>query len=119
MDRKNIIEYVYACEENLNDEFKKYEHISFLNSMKVLNAFHKNKISESHLNGTTGYGYNDYGRDIRTNIIYQNKSIESISDIYKLLLKIYNNEIDINEIMIFPKEGDDLLQTEECFLNEL
>ena len=62
---------------------------------------------------------NDYGRDIRTNIIYQNKSIESISDIYKLLLKIYNNEIDINEIMIFPKEGDDLLQTEECSLNEL
>ena len=63
MDRKSIIEYVYACEDNLRDEFKKYEHISFLNSMKVLNAFHKNKVSESHLQGTTGYGYNDYGRD--------------------------------------------------------
>ena len=63
MDRKDIVEYVYNCEENLKDEFKKYEHISFLNSMKVLNAFHKNKVSESHLNGTTGYGYNDYGRD--------------------------------------------------------
>ena len=63
MDRKNIIEYVYTCEDNLKEEFKKYEHISFLNSMKVLNAFHKNRISESHLNGTTGYGYNDYGRD--------------------------------------------------------
>ena len=64
MDRKDIVEYVYNCEENLKDEFKKYEHISFLNSMKVLNAFHKNKVSESHLNGTTGYGYNDYGRDV-------------------------------------------------------
>ena len=64
MDRKSIVEYVYACEDNLRDEFKKYEHISFLNSMKVLNAFHDNKVSESHLNGTTGYGYNDYGRDV-------------------------------------------------------
>ena len=64
MDRKNIIEYVYTCEDNLKDEFRKYEHISFYNSMKVLNAFHDNKVSESHLQGTTGYGYNDYGRDV-------------------------------------------------------
>ena len=64
MGRKNIIEYVYHCEEKLQDEFKKYENIAFFNSMKVLNAFHKNKVSESHLNGTTGYGYNDYGRDV-------------------------------------------------------
>ena len=63
MDRKNIISYVYDVEDRLKDEFRRYEHISFFNSMKVLNAFHDNKISESHLNGTTGYGYNDYGRD--------------------------------------------------------
>lgn len=63
MDRKSIVEYVYTCEDNLKEEFKKYEHICFVNSMKVLNAFHNNRISESHLNGTTGYGYNDYGRD--------------------------------------------------------
>ena len=64
MDRKSIIEYIYNVEDKLSDEFKKYENISFFNSMKVLNAFHKNKVSETHLNGTNGYGYNDYGRDI-------------------------------------------------------
>ena len=64
MDNKSVIEYVYKCEDEVKEEFKKYEHISFLNSMKVLNAFHKNKVSESHLHGTTGYGYNDYGRDV-------------------------------------------------------
>jgi len=63
MDRKNILEFVYKCEDKLQDEFKELEKISFFNSMKVLNAFHDNKVSESHLNGTTGYGYNDYGRD--------------------------------------------------------
>ena len=64
MDRGNITKYIYECEDKLRDEFKKYENISFLNSMKVLNAFHENRVSESHLNGTTGYGYNDDGRDV-------------------------------------------------------
>ena len=64
MGRKNVIEYVYGCEDRVEDEFRKYENVAFFNSMKVLNAFHNNKVSESHLNGTTGYGYNDYGRDI-------------------------------------------------------
>ncbi len=63
MDNKSVIEYVYKCEEECKEEFKKYEHISFLNSIKVLNAFQKNKVSESDLHGTTGYGYNDCGRD--------------------------------------------------------
>ena len=64
MGRKHIIEYVYGCEEKVEDEFRKCENVAFFNSMKVLNAFHNNKVSESHLHGTTGYGYNDYGRDI-------------------------------------------------------
>ena len=68
MDRKNIISYIFNVEEKLKEEYKIYENISFYNSMKVLNAFHNNKISESHLNGTTGYGYNDYGRDAVENV---------------------------------------------------
>lgn len=63
MDRKDAIEYVYECENNLKEEFKKIENICFYNSMKVLKAFHDNNVSESDLKGTNGYGYNDYGRD--------------------------------------------------------
>ena len=36
---------------------------AYYNSKKVLDAFQKNKLSESDFNGTTGYGYNDIGRD--------------------------------------------------------
>ena len=63
MDRKDIIHYVYECENNLKEVYKKYENIAFYNSMKVLKAFQDNKVSESTFNGSTGYGYNDYGRD--------------------------------------------------------
>ncbi len=63
MDNKNVIEYVYECEEKIKDKLKEIDKISFYNSMKVLNAFRDNKISNSHFEGTTGYGYDDVGRD--------------------------------------------------------
>ena len=63
MDNKNVIEYVYECEEKIKDKLKEIDKISFYNSMKVINAFHDNKISNSHFEGTTGYGYDDVGRD--------------------------------------------------------
>lgn len=67
MDRK-VLEFVYKSEEKIQPELTEIDKISFFNSMKVLNAFHNNQVSESHLTGTTGYGYNDYGRDIVENI---------------------------------------------------
>ena len=50
-------------EEKLKDEFKKIEKQEEANSMKVLNAFREEKVSETDFNSTTGYGYNDEGRD--------------------------------------------------------
>ena len=59
----NIEELVNKCELECLDEFKKIDDICSYNSKKVLDAFQKNKVSESHFNSTTGYGYNDLGRD--------------------------------------------------------
>ena len=47
----------------LKNYFDDIDNLCMKNSLKVINAFKNNKISESHLNGTTGYGYNDMGRD--------------------------------------------------------
>ncbi len=47
----------------INNEFKKIEKIEEFNSNKILNAFINNNVSEVHFNMTTGYGYNDIGRD--------------------------------------------------------
>ena len=63
MGKKNVVEFVYNCEENVKEELNEIDKISFFNSMKVLNAFHDCKISSSHFEGTTGYGYDDVGRD--------------------------------------------------------
>lgn len=50
-------------EEKLKDEFKKIEKQEEANSFRILNAFRGEKVSETDFNSTTGYGYNDEGRD--------------------------------------------------------
>lgn len=50
-------------EENLKMQFKKVDDIAFLNQKKVMQAFIANRISTQHFAGTSGYGYDDTGRD--------------------------------------------------------
>lgn len=60
---KETVEFIQKCEQKLEKSFKKIDEQADLNSLKVLNAFHKYQISEVHFNMTTGYGYGDLGRD--------------------------------------------------------
>ena len=62
-----IDELEQACLE----QFKLVDDICFYNSEKVLKAFQENSVSETHFNSTTGYGYNDIGRDV-IEMIYAN-----------------------------------------------
>lgn len=57
------VDLVNSCEKELSDIFSDIDKNAFNNSKKVLDAFHEYNISESDLNGTTGYGYNDSGRE--------------------------------------------------------
>ena len=58
-----VVDLVKKCEQSLDKEFKKIDKLCEYNSLKVLNAFNKCKISETDFTGTTGYGYDDVGRD--------------------------------------------------------
>lgn len=60
---KEIYDLINTCEDELKDIFKSIDEQCFKNSVKVLNAFKNNNISEIHFNSTTGYGYGDIGRD--------------------------------------------------------
>ncbi len=61
---EEIIKLVNDSEKELDKEFKKIDEICEYNSLKVLNAFWNNKLSEAHFSQTTGYGYDDIGRDV-------------------------------------------------------
>lgn len=49
--------------ENLSQRFQEIDKIAEYNQLKVIKAFQKNKVAEAHFATTTGYGYNDLGRD--------------------------------------------------------
>ena len=60
MNNKKFIE---NCEKMLEERFKLAEEISYFNQSKVLEAFKEYNVALRHFNGTTGYGYDDEGRD--------------------------------------------------------
>lgn len=64
----NLDEIIKNSEKELEEEYKKIDKICEFNSNKVLNAFKKNKVSETHFSQTTGYGYGDTGRDTLENV---------------------------------------------------
>ncbi len=49
--------------EDLKPRLEKIDEIAEINQLKVLRALQKNQVSEACLHGTTGYGYNDMGRE--------------------------------------------------------
>lgn len=59
----DIQHIVSEVEETLTPFFKKIEETAYINQEKVLDAFHHVKASENDLVGSTGYGYDDFGRD--------------------------------------------------------
>ena len=61
-------ELIVKAEQDLVEVYRDLDEIELKNTKKVLEAFQNYKISEAHLNGTTGYGYGDLGRDTIENI---------------------------------------------------
>lgn len=49
--------------DRLSDRFSRIDETCEMNQLKVLAAMQKNRISAEHFIGSTGYGYNDAGRD--------------------------------------------------------
>lgn len=60
---KKVIDFTINIEESLKEKFREIDRITEINQYKVLRAMQKNNLSDTHFNGTTGYGYNDLGRD--------------------------------------------------------
>ena len=63
MITEEILKFIEKEEEKITTEFKEIKKNCRINSQKVLEAFQKNDVSEGCFNSTTGYGYNDLGRE--------------------------------------------------------
>lgn len=60
---EEVYDYSQSVLKSLEDRFKEIDKITEYNQLKVLKAMQDNKVSEACLYSSTGYGYNDIGRD--------------------------------------------------------
>lgn len=56
---EEVLNLAKQSESELEKIFKNIEDICLYNTAKVMQAFEKNRISETHFKATTGYGYDD------------------------------------------------------------
>ena len=61
--KESVYDFCEATEQALLPRFQEIDRIAEQNQIKVISAMQKAGFSEAHLNGTTGYGYNDRGRE--------------------------------------------------------
>lgn len=60
---EEVFDYCEKICKSLEDRFKRVDEIAEINQLKVLKAMQKNKVSDIHFAASSGYGYNDLGRD--------------------------------------------------------
>ena len=51
------------AQEELKDQFARINAIAEENAARVLDAFQTHRVADAYFAGTTGYGYDDLGRD--------------------------------------------------------
>ena len=61
--KNEYIELVNDCEKELLNIYSEIDKQTLINSKKVLDAFRHNEVSTSSFSSTTGYGYDDLGRE--------------------------------------------------------
>lgn len=60
---ENVLAFSETILSDLKDRFAAIDAIAEANQLKVINAMQKNRVAANHFNLSTGYGYDDEGRD--------------------------------------------------------
>ena len=60
---REVLAFADEVLAEIENRFAAIDSTAEYNQLKVIHAMQKNRVSESHLWGSTGYGYNDSGRD--------------------------------------------------------
>lgn len=69
--KPEVYELARQAEEEIRPQFERIDRIAMLNTRKVMTAFQDNKVSDSCFAGTTGYGYDDLGREVLDKVYAQ------------------------------------------------
>ena len=69
--KPQVFELAKQAEKQILPQFERIDRIAQLNTIKVMQAFQDNKVSDSCFAGTSGYGYDDVGREVLDKVYAQ------------------------------------------------
>lgn len=69
--KPQVFAIAQEAENEIRSQFERIDRIAQLNTLKVMQAFQDNKVSDSCFAGTTGYGYDDVGREVLDKVYAQ------------------------------------------------
>ena len=69
--KPQVFELAKQAEDEIRAQFERIDRIAEKNTIKVMQAFQDNKVSDSCFAGTSGYGYDDLGREVLDKVYAQ------------------------------------------------
>lgn len=69
--KPQVFALAQEAENEIRSQFERIDRIAQLNTLKVMQAFQDNKVSDSCFAGTSGYGYDDVGREVLDKVYAQ------------------------------------------------
>lgn len=116
--KQETLQLAKKIEEKIKPYHEKIDEIAFYNQQKVLAAFRKHQVSDFHLNPSTGYGYDDEGRDNLERVYAEVFGAESalvrsqiISGTHAITLSLYGVLRPGDELVYITGKPYDTLQS--------
>lgn len=69
--KPEVYELAHQAETEIRPQFERIDRIAMINTRKVMTAFQDNRVSDSCFAGTSGYGYDDVGREVLDKVYAQ------------------------------------------------
>lgn len=103
---KEVFLFTHMIEIELKDRFEAIDCVAEINQLKVLDSMQKNQLSDVHFAATTGYGYNDLGREtlekVYASVFHTEAALvrpQLISGTHALTVAMFGNLLPGDEIL--------------------
>jgi cystathionine beta-lyase family protein involved in aluminum resistance len=113
----NVLKCINWAQEEVQEEFRRIDTVKEYNQLKVIRAMQRNNLSDTHFPGTTGYGYDDKGRDVLDNVYKDVFKAEDalvrhqiVSGTHALALCLYGNLRPGDELLCVTGKPYDTLE---------
>lgn len=95
-----VYDFGAEIEESLKERFEQFDKTAEYNQLKVLMAMQKNKVSAECFQSSSGYGYDDFGRDTLEKVYADTFHTEACLSVHRLPVVHMHLQLHFLEISV-------------------